>query len=171
MKMFGCWAVLAATIAAPLAMAETTAVTIGPANWQVPTTWKSQPPANQFRVAQWEVPAAEGEKPGLFYVSSAGGGVEANLRRWVGQFQNPKEERPEMITVADMKIYPIDITGRYVPPPFARGEVPQDDYRLLGAVVVTPQDGELFFRLQGSNKTVSAQKEAFMALLKSAVKR
>ena len=57
----------------------------------VPTSWKQSPASNTLRTAQFAIPKAEGDKDDaelvVYFFGGAGGGVNANLERWSGQFQ------------------------------------------------------------------------------------
>src|SRR5688572_1502012 len=53
----------------------------------VPETWSQKPAANQLRLAQFEIPSADGDKEKSELVISsfggAGGGTQANIDRWI----------------------------------------------------------------------------------------
>jgi hypothetical protein len=64
--------------------------TVAGISWSIPDGWSEQPP-RQMRVATYAVPAASGDAEGgecaIFYFGNdQGGGVEANIDRWVAQF-------------------------------------------------------------------------------------
>lgn len=50
----------------------------------VPTTWKQQQPSNNLRLAQFQLPAVEGDKdPAELVISPPIGGTrDANITRW-----------------------------------------------------------------------------------------
>ena len=60
--------------------------TLGPFSIKVPKTWTESPPTGSMRLAQWSI----GEKdPGelVLFNFPGGGSIDANINRWVGQFQ------------------------------------------------------------------------------------
>lgn len=140
-----------------------------------PKTWKKQKPNNKFRLIQFEIPAAEGEKAGELYVSSfagGGGGLQANIDRWISQFQ--AKDRKIKVTQGEGKqgFYAlVDIQGTYnMPdgPPIQRKTIPVPNARMLAAITVI-QWGEgddkkgavYFLKMAGPEKTISANEEAF----------
>src|SRR5579871_219033 len=71
---------------------KTKTVTAGDLKLTIPETWKQPPTTSSMRLAQFEVPAAAGDSEDgeivIFNFGAAGGGgVDANVKRWVGQFQ------------------------------------------------------------------------------------
>ena len=60
-------------------------------SWTVPSNWKNLG-ARTMRVATYEAPAAAGDKDpaeiAVFYFGEGqGGGVQANIDRWISQFE------------------------------------------------------------------------------------
>ena len=54
----------------------------------VPGTWEKIKPRNRIIAHEFKVPMAkEDTEPGRMTIMSAGGGLEANIARWVGQFK------------------------------------------------------------------------------------
>ena len=62
--------------------------------FDVPDGWQSKPPASSMRVAEFVLPRAADDKVDAaltvyFFGKGSGGGVQANLDRWVGQMTQP----------------------------------------------------------------------------------
>ena len=81
----------------------------------VPISWKQGELSNNLRTAQFEVPAVEGDKDPaelvVYFFGGAGGGVNANLQRWAGQFQGAgKNQKTTEGKSTQGKYYLIDIT-------------------------------------------------------------
>ena len=59
----------------------------------VPEAWEKQSVRSQFRKAQMKVPDVAGDKDEtdfvVYYFEGGGGGVDANIQRWVAQFLRP----------------------------------------------------------------------------------
>ncbi|MBM4074356.1 MAG: hypothetical protein FJ267_01770 [Planctomycetes bacterium] len=136
----------------------------------VPESWKSQPPSNKLRLAQFLIPPAEGDKfPTELVVSSfpgGGGGIDPNLKRWIGQFS--PEGRKMKITTGKCpqgKYYFSDIKGTYeftAGGPFAGGKKEmRPEHRSLSVVVVTSDNDVYFLRLTGTEKAVTAAEKDF----------
>jgi hypothetical protein len=136
-------------------------------HWTAPSNWKSQG-ERPMRLATYSVP--EGAECGVYYFGQGqGGGVDANIDRWVGQFQQPQgKPKVERRNIHGLKITTVDVSGSYtgMGGPRAPEGPPKQGYRLLGAVVEGPQ-GSLFFKFIGPAKTVAQNQPAFDKLLSS----
>jgi hypothetical protein len=129
-----------------------------------------------MRAATYLIPAAAGDSEGAecAVFANIGGGVQANLDRWAGQFElpgggDPKEKaKTKKETVNGLPVTTIDLTGTYKGGGMAMGQpsAPKTGYRLLGAIVEAP-DGEIFFKMTGPAKTIAAAEKDFQALLNS----
>lgn len=150
-------------------------IKIGPVTYQVSSAWQRQARRNEMRVAQFGIPVAEGETGKaelvVFYFGGQGGGVRENIARWKGMFESVEgKEKVESFSAGTLKITTLDITGAYKDKPFPMAEdfTLRKDYRMLAAVVETPDDGPYFFRMVGPKKSIGAQAEAWTTMLKSA---
>jgi hypothetical protein len=141
--------------------------------WTVPSTWKADA-ERPMRLATYTVPAAPGDSEagecGAYYFGQGqGGGVQANMDRWIGQFQSKEAAKRDQRTVHGLKITTVDVSGAYsgMGGPMAKGATaPKPNYRLLGAIVEGPQ-GSIFFKFTGPAKTVAQNQAAFDKLLAS----
>lgn len=146
--------------------------------WTPPAQWKVQP-ARAMRVATYTVPAAEGDAEDgecavFFFGAGQGGDVESNLRRWIGQFEQPDgkpsgqaAERGEK-AIAGLKVTTLKLDGTYLASagPMAPVQEKKPGYRLLGAIVEAPE-GNVFFKLTGAAKTVAAAETEFNGMVGS----
>jgi hypothetical protein len=140
--------------------------------WITPARWTVEAP-RPMRVATYRIPAAPGDTEdaecGAFYFGPGqGGSVEANLRRWGGEFAAPTSARQDQEVVSNFIVHTLSITGTYLAAAGPMGPVTakKPDFRLLGAIVEAP-DGLIFFKLTGPEKTVSAAEPEFRTLLAS----
>ncbi|MEZ4461982.1 MAG: hypothetical protein R3E66_20130 [bacterium] len=119
--------------------------TTGPLRWTAPATWTAAVPASSMRLAEYTLPPADGSLPGeisIFYFgASGGGGVEANVQRWIGQFSGadgaPAASNQSEETVNGMKVHRVDASGTYNPGMAGNG-VSRENHRMLGAIVESP---------------------------------
>ncbi|QDU62274.1 hypothetical protein Pan216_31410 [Planctomycetes bacterium Pan216] len=151
-------------------------VRIGPATYDISSTWTRQNPKSRMRLVQYGLPAAkgdEGKKAELvvFYFGPGGGGsVADNLERWKGQFSSTEgQPKEETFKVGDFKVTTLDITGTFKdkPAPFLPDFVERKGYRMLVAIVDTPEEGAYYFKITGPKATVGAQYDNWMKMLKS----
>jgi len=153
----------------------------GGLKWTAPSTWKTQGP-RPMRAATYAIPAAPGDKDAgelavYYFGPGQGGGVDANIKRWVGQFQRADGksaaglEKTAKRTINGLPVTTIDLSGTYTGAagPMATEKVIKPGYRLLGAIVEGPEGG-VFFKFTGPAKTVAANSAAFEKLLNSVKK-
>lgn len=140
----------------------------------VPAEWTREEPANRLRLAQFQMPKAEGdEQPTELVVSYFGGragGVDANVRRWIGQFASAgrtanvvKGESPQGT------YYLVDISGTYnmpVGPPIRRQTKELPNARMLAIILQVEGRGNYFLKMAGPEKSVSAQRDALRASIR-----
>ncbi|MGE0885616.1 MAG: hypothetical protein AB7P14_18870 [Blastocatellales bacterium] len=143
--------------------------------WTAPTRWQTGP-EKPMRAATYLIPAAAGDAEGAecAVFAGIGGGVQANIDRWIGQFQQPDgsdsstKAKQKKETINGFQVTTVDLTGTFAGGGMAMGQqsAPKTGYRLLGAIVEGPQ-GEVFFKMTGPAKTIAAAQSEFQSLLKS----
>jgi hypothetical protein len=143
----------------------------GALDFSVPATWQNEQPANNMRVAQAVIPGPGG--PGnlvVFYFGpGGGGGVEANIQRWIDQMEVPagSNPTPETFEANGYHVTWIDVPGTLKPSNMGTGPTTeQPNSRLLGAVV-EGAGGPWFFKATGPDSTISAERDNFLTMLKS----
>jgi hypothetical protein len=140
--------------------------------WTLPADWTLGAPRS-MRVATYIIPAAQGDAEGaecaVFYFGAGqGGGVDANLQRWIGQFQPATKSKRSTKKVNGIQVSLADVSGTYTSHGGSMSQAQGDKpgWRLLGAIAASPQ-GAVFFKLAGPAKTVAAANKAFDALVGS----
>ena len=169
---------LAATTAAALALGadEPQTVDAGGLTFQAPAAWKSTPPESSMRRAQLEIKPVKGDDdPAQFVVFGFPGGagsVDDNVARWQKLFRdkdgNPPKAATKTVKGKNVEATRVELSGHYFPSNFPgqKKEPDHENYRLIGGIVVT-DDSSFFLRLVGPEKTVTAAKADFDALLGS----
>lgn len=146
---------------------------------QAPGEWEVKRPRTRIVQYEFAAPAAKGDKiPARITIMGAGGGVDANVNRWMGQFTQPDGKSTKERTKVDKKkleggeLHVVDIKGTFLDKqggPFAPGPtVKRPDYRMLGAIIVTPKLGQYFVKMYGPKATVDAQEKAFKKMVANA---
>lgn len=116
---------------------------------------------------------AAAQPVGRLTMMAAGGDVDANMRRWVGQFRlgrdaggkdaMHRDKRPLRGAVAHV----LDIAGTFFDSP--RGplgpKVELPNYRMLGAIIEIESAGKYFVKFYGPAEIVDENAEAFAAML------
>jgi hypothetical protein len=142
--------------------------------WLVSPSWKVVREASSMRLATYQIRPAPGDQEsaecGVYYFGQGqGGSVEANVDRWIGQFQQAKNAaKVEKRTVNGLKVTTVDVSGSYtgMGGPRAPEGPPKPGYRLLGAIVEGPQ-GSVFFKFTGPAKTVAENQSIFERMISS----
>jgi hypothetical protein len=106
-------------------------------SWKAPARWQLAPNASSMRIATYRIPHAAGDTvdPELSIIR-AGGTVEANADRWVGQFDEAgqKSAKRSTRTVGGLEVTIVEVRGTYSGG-MAKEATPTSDWALLGAIV------------------------------------
>lgn len=131
--------------------------------------WVSEATASTSRVAAYRLPG-ESEDAHLlvFYFGSGGGSIEANMERWIGQFEqedgSPTRSVAKIERTADkgLVIHTLDVAGRRVaetsPGSGEYTDIP--GMRMMTAIVDTDV-GPYYVRLLGTEETVADWAKSF----------
>lgn len=136
--------------------------------YTLPAGWKEEAPTSSMRLAQGIIPGAEGqgEFAIYFFGPGGGGGLEANLDRWVGQVEVSAPPQRETFEANGLRITHIDITGTLKPSTMGMGPTaPQPGGKLYGAVVEGP-GGPWFIKAMGPEATLVAAREGWLGMLR-----
>jgi hypothetical protein len=141
---------------------------------RAPSTWKKIKPKINFIEAEFQIPAVEGdENNGRLTVMGAGGSVQQNIDRWIGQFKQSdgtstkSKTKSEKMEVNGMPVHMVDIRGNYMDGmggPFGP-KTERENYRMLGAIIETANDGRYFVKLYGPQKTIDKQAALFKKMI------
>lgn len=134
-------------------------------SWTVPSRWQNMPNASSMRIATYKVPRAAGDgADGDVSVMQAGGGIDANVERWIGQFGPDAKAKSKRTTktINNLKVTIVEAEGTYG----GMGDKVMENAALLGAIVETP-DMPHFFKLTGPKKTVQSARAELDTLLSS----
>lgn len=163
-------------LAAAAASASAEAAMRGALRWDDPAGWVKRKPSNAMRVAEYAIPkqgkdTEDAELAINTFASAPGNTVEANIDRWIRQFdpQGSKEEvEKKSREVKGLKVHTVALNGTYkgMMMPGSPASKAKEGYRLAGAVVETP-NGLWFFKMTGPQATVKAAEPAFEKLIDS----
>ena len=167
------WAAIAGSALAADDAKTGNSITIGPdLTMTVPAEWTRKTPRVRIVEHEFAIPAAQEDKEeGRMTVMAAGGSVDANVQRWLGQFSQPDgsstgdKAKVEKKQVAGQEVTLVDVTGTYRDSrgPFAPA-VERPGYRMLGAVIPTSR-GTYFVKFYGPQKTVAAHEKPFIKMI------
>ena len=158
--------------------AEGNTFTIGEGKLELtaPATWSKKEPASRIVEVEYAIPPAKAdETPGRLTAMGAGGSVESNIDRWVGQFAGEAgaavKAKRDKTTVSGSEVEVVDLSGTYKDSPggpFAGGKtVMRENYRMLGAIIQTKDRGNYFLKLYGPKATIDENEKGFQDMVKS----
>lgn len=156
-------------VTAPAAASAAPAA-LGDISWTVPTAWQTVASPSSMRKATYKITKAAGDpEDAEMSVTQVGGGVDANVQRWAGQFQDSKDApKRTQRTVGAIKVTVVEMHGTFSGSgmPGAPAAGPKKGYGLLGAIVEST-DPPYFFKMTGPDKTVTAARADFDKLVGS----
>jgi hypothetical protein len=141
-----------------------------------PASWTRKEPASKIVEVEFSVPPSKGDDtPGRLTAMGAGGSIESNVDRWVGQFVGPDGGPARAVrdktTVAGCEILIVDLKGTYKDSPggpFAGGKtIMRENYRMVGAIIQTKDRGNYFLKYYGPINTITEDKKAFQEMVMS----
>ena len=173
-------ALAAALLSASPSSPQAPAPSAGGLTWKVPAAWTAEGP-RPMRAATYRLPAVKGDAEGaelavFHFGRGQGGDVDANVKRWLGQFTRPDgspvdaDARRKQEKLNGLGVTTVDVQGTYNPGMMMGPATPKPGWRLLGTIVEGGSEGPVFFKLTGPARTVAAAQKDFQKLLQS-VKR
>jgi hypothetical protein len=146
---------------------------------EAPAGWKQVPPKSGIVETEFAVPSEGDAAPGRMTVMGAGGSVQANVDRWYGQFTQPDgsatkdKATTKTLKIAGCTVTLVDVSGTFKDMPggpFAGGQaVERPAYRMLAAIVETPDKGSYFLKFYGPGATVATHADGFRKMVEGLV--
>jgi gluconolactonase len=165
-----CLAALVLSIRSPATAADapaTKTIKADDLTLKVPEAWQAEKVSSNFRKAQMKVPKVEGDKEGadfvVYFFEGGGGGVEANIQRWVGQFQSKDRKVKVSSGKSPQGDYVlVDLRGTWNKPigPMVQQRTKEMPESRAISLILTTKEGNYYLRLTGPEKTVSANGDA-----------
>jgi hypothetical protein len=135
--------------------------------FKAPAGWVEEKSGSTMRVVQFKLPkeAPDTEDGSLvlyYFGQNGGGGVAANLERWIGQMKQPDSSdskdkaKQESLTINSLKVTDVNLAGTYTAEtaPGSGQFYNKPNYRLRAAVIETPK-GFYYLKVVGPEKTVA----------------
>ena len=133
-------------------------------SFEVPTAWEELE-KSQFYDSKFIVHSEHGDME--LTLASVGGGIDANLNRWVGQVGQALGDEPTWSTVdvAGIESRMVDVRGSFNSRlPGQTGS--QENWRLIGVAVPLPRD--FYVKLVGPREAVAEFQDDLTAFLRTA---
>ncbi|MBI85479.1 MAG: hypothetical protein CMJ81_19980 [Planctomycetaceae bacterium] len=144
---------------------------------KVPVSWVRKQPRVKIIELEFSIPKVEDDqRDGRLTMMAAGGSLQQNVNRWLGQFRDARPKKDvggnvaQRLKAGGKTIHLVDISGTYqdrrgpFAPPTSR-----EGYRMLGAIIETAKLGQTlyFCKFYGPQTTVAANEKSFMQMLES----
>jgi len=143
-----------------------------------PAEWESVAPKSNLIQSEFKAPRDQKEDLARVTVMGASGGIDANIDRWIGQFDGGKKEdaKIEKMDVSGATVHIVDIAGTFKDSmgggPFAPGPMKKrENYRMIGAIIETKKDGLVFIKMTGPKATLESLADGFKKSLNNLEKR
>ena len=154
--------------------ADPVAFSVGTFSFQRPEGWAWVVPSSQMRKAELAVAGEGGTKAEVTFFhfgAGQGGGVDANVARWLSQFSEPVEvlaPKIEAGSIGSIKITFVRARGTFLSGMPGSPTTPLTGYGLLGAILEDPVGGDVFVKMTGPTALVDVADPAFDAMIKKA---
>jgi hypothetical protein len=149
---------------------------VGEFTFNRPTEWQWVESTSTMRKAQLKVADAAGKETAevvfFYFGEGGGGGTQANIDRWLAQFEGPKDKLnskvEEETTVGKRKVSYVRAQGTYLSGMPGGPKTPQPNTMLLGAILESAQ-GNVFIKFTGPVKLAESSQPAFRKMVEGAL--
>ena len=136
-----------------------------------PAQWKQVEPNSSMRKAQFDLSTDTGKSAELvffYFGPSGGGGVRANVDRWVKQFDDLQQNEVKEEIVNEIKVTYVRTTGTFLSGSPVGPKTPKPAHSLLGAIVEGRQ-GLIFLKMVGQTPAVKAFEKPVVEMIENSL--
>lgn len=169
--------VLSLVALSPLRAADPSSFAVGSFTFKRPATlsWVAVDPSGmrkaQLFAGDPKDPAKRAEIVFFHFGPGVGGGVDANIQRWLGQFTPDSPDSKPIIEKADVKgtkLTRVRAEGTFSSGMPGGPTTPLPGHALLGIILESP-NGDVFIKMTGPADVVKTNAQTFEDLVKSAL--
>lgn len=149
--------------------AENSATVIDNVELNVPAGWDNVgPEPRQLGFISGRILIPSGDQQAELIISSTGGGIDANLKRWVGQFQMAEGASPkrEKMTIDGHDGDWMELSGTYNARSFGKSG-PHENWAVIG-IGIARDEHDFYLKLNGPKETVDAIRDDFRTFVTTA---
>ena len=158
-----------------LAAAGPKSFQVGEFSFSSPQDWEWVPSTSSMRKAELRVQDKDKKNKAevvfFHFGEGSGGGTKANVDRWLGQFEEPREKinaKIDEVKVKNRKVTYVQAEGTYLSGMPGGPKTPQKNAMLLGAILESDQ-GNVFIRMTGPAELVKASRDDFKKMVEAAL--
>ena len=142
-----------------------------------PADWQWIESTSAMRKAQLKISSTDKKETAevvfFYFGEGGGGGTQANIDRWLGQFEEPKDKihsKVEEASVSGRKVTYVQAEGTYLSGMPGGPKTPQKNTVLMGAILESSH-GNVFIRATGPAGLVKSAQPAFRNMVEGALGR
>ena len=139
--------------------------------FMAPDHWKQVEPSSSMRKAQFDLSTDAGKSAELvffYFGPSGGGGVRANVDRWVKQFDDLQQNEVKEEIVNEIKVTYVRTTGTFLSGSPFGPKTPKPGHSLLGAIV-EGRKGSIFLKMVGQTPAVKEFERPVVEMIESSL--
>jgi hypothetical protein len=143
--------------------AEDAKLPVGQFTFALPSPWKQGENTGMMTkaVVNYQIEGGSKLEAKFYDFGGPSGGIEANIKRWEGQFEGKPEVKREDLEKNGTKVVLFTGTGTFLDgAPMSPQKTPRPGYTMLGAVL-EGADSSCFIKLTGPKDEVAKMQEAF----------
>jgi hypothetical protein len=136
-----------------------------------PVSWKTMKPKSNIIQYEFQAPL-DAKETSRITIMSASGGIEANIKRWIGQFEGLTESDADVVKkeIDKTTAHIVELEGTFkesMGGPFAPGGPTKklENYAMLAAILELKDGSTVFIKMTGPKTVVAEEKKAFMAMI------
>ncbi len=137
-----------------------------------PVSWKTVKPRSSIIQYEFQAPL-DAKETSRITIMSASGGIEENIKRWIGQFEGATEADADVVQkeIGKTTAHLVELEGTFKDSmgggPFAPKGPPKkfENYAMLGAILELEDGSTVFVKMTGPKEVVADEKKAFMAMI------
>lgn len=156
------------TFCAAAARAADEKLTVGQFDFVLASPWKKAENTGMMTKAVLAYPVEGGSAIEAKFYDFGGpsGGIDANIQRWVSQFEGSPEVKKEELSFGATKVVLVTATGTYLDGPPGGAKTSKPDHTLCGAIVAGDQSN-VFIKMAGPKAPMAKAQADFKKLATS----
>ncbi len=141
-------------------------------SFEAPSSWKSSPPSSNMRKAQFSATDSSGKIAEIvfFHFGLNSGGVQANVDRWMKQFEDPQDQSTENVKIGEAKVTYAQAHGTFLSGRPFGPKTPKPGYALVAAII-EGKEGAVFIKMTGPKSAVDAHAAGLKKMVKDSLEK